>query len=159
VTHSRYWQGDAFRAPRGLHWLDADIALAPQHRPLYEAIAERTPADARFLVPPGQSQFRLQARRAIFVDWKCAPMRGDEALEWQRRMLLAMGLPEFPARGYGLPRAADNAYLSRPLAELAQLARTQKLTHLLAFRQPGRQPPGLKHLFDSGRYAVYEVLP
>ena len=159
VVHTPLWQGDKFVRPRGLHFLDGSIHLDAPLRPLFAQIREQTPADARFLVPPGQSQFRLQARRAIFVDWKCAPMKGDEALEWQRRMLLAMGLPSFPARGYALPRAADAAYHARPLAELAALARAEGLTHILVRRQPGPTPSDLQRVFDSGPFVVYALLP
>lgn len=158
VTHSTYWQGAAFKPARGLHFLDGHIAIEARDRPLYRAIRQRTPHAARFLIPPGQSQFRMHARRAVYVDWKCAPMRGDEALEWQRRMLATMGLPSFPARGYSLPRAADRAYFARPLPELAALARRENLTHLLTFRRRGEAPPGLELVLESGRYAVYAVL-
>jgi hypothetical protein len=105
------------------------------------------------------NQFRLGARRSVFVDWKCAPMRGDEALEWQRRMLLALGMSSFPAQGYQLPRAADTAYLVRPLAELAALARSQQLTHVLALNTAGALPPGTRRVLRSGRYAVFALQP
>ncbi|MET0389847.1 MAG: DUF6798 domain-containing protein [Polyangiales bacterium] len=159
VVHSAYWLGPRFVAPRGLHFLDGQIVVEPRTRPLYAAIRERTAPDARFLVPPSHSQFRLQARRAIFVDWKCTPMKGDEALEWQRRMLLAMGVTEFPARGYGLPRAADIAYNARSLIELAELARREGLTHVLARRERRPVPPSLRRSFESGGYVVYELVP
>jgi hypothetical protein len=158
VTHSRYWQGAQFVAPRGLHLLDGPIALTTAPRPLYTAIRERTPADARFLAPPGHSQFRLQARRALFVDWKCAPMKGAEALEWQRRMLAAMGATSFPAVGYELPRAADAAYAAQPLEALAQLARRENLTHVLVRSDERPPPPSLRRLFTSGAYVVYAVV-
>jgi hypothetical protein len=157
VVHRPVWFGDKLVRPRGLHFMDGQIALTTPLRPLYAQIREQTPTDARFLVPPGQSQFRLQARRAIFVDWKCAPMKGDEALEWQRRMLLAMGTPSFPARGYALPRAADAAYNARPLADLAELARREGLTHILVRRHAGSTPNRLQHVFDSGPFVVYAL--
>jgi hypothetical protein len=159
VTHSRLWQGAQFRAPRGLHWLDGHIEIAAAVRPLYQAVREQTPQDARFLIPPGMSQFRLGARRSIFVDWKCAPMRGDEAVEWQRRMLLALGMSSFPAQGYQLPRAADAAYFARPVSQLIELARREQLTHVLTSRSDRPAPPGSQRVFQSGRYAVYQLQP
>ena len=141
-----------------LHFLDAPIQIEPQLRKLFQVVRERTPADARFLIPPGQNQFRLHARRSVFVDWKCAPMKGDEALEWKRRMLLAMGTPDFPARGYELPRVADNLYYVRPLSELASLARTERLTHVLARRSnAGSSDATLRKLFTVGDYVIYEL--
>jgi hypothetical protein len=159
VTHTRLWQGDAFKPPRGLHWLDAKIELSAPLRPLYQALREQTPNDARFLIPPGMSAFRLAARRSVFVDWKCAPMRGDEALEWQRRMLLALGMSSFPAQGYQLPRAADAAYFARPVSELIALARQQQLTHVLTARTNIPTPPGTQRVLQSGRYSVYQLFP
>jgi hypothetical protein len=142
--------------PRGLHWFDARIELLPPVRALHALVRERTPQTARFLIPPGQSSFRLEARRSVFVDWKCTPMKGDEALEWQRRMLLAMGADAFPAIGYALPRAADAAYNARPLRELSLLARTENMTHVLA-RNRRESEPTLHPLFSSGGYTIYEL--
>jgi len=144
-------------AARTFHLFDAPIALTTPVRKLYADIRARTPHDARFLVPPGHSQFRLQARRAIFVDWKCTPMKGDEALEWQRRMLLAMGTSQFPARGYELPKAANQGYEAQPLASLADLARREGLSHVLTRRREHTLPPGLHRVLESGGYVVYEL--
>jgi hypothetical protein len=149
---------DASGPAPGLHFLDARIEIEPQLRKLFSMVRERTPQGARFLIPPGQNQFRLHARRAVFVDWKCAPMKGDEALEWQRRMLRVMGTDDFPARGYELPRVADALYYARPLQELTALARAEGLTHLLVRRSNLTQPdPGLHKLFSVGEYVVFEL--
>jgi hypothetical protein len=159
VTHTQLWQGAAFRAPRGLHVLDAEIEIAPKVRKLYAWVRERTPYSARFLIPPGMSQFRMQARRAVFVDWKCAPMKGDEALEWQRRMLLSMGASSFPARGYALPRAADALYYQRPLSALLNLARAEHLTHLLVRSSARANEPGVQQVFSLGDFRVFALKP
>jgi len=159
AVHSPLWLAERFVPPRGLHFLDGTIQLSAPLRNLHAQVRAQTPADARFLIPPGQSQFRMHARRAVFVDWKCAPMKGDEALEWQRRMLLAIGAEQFPVRGYALPRAADAAYHARPLAMLAELARRERLTHILARRRAEPLPPGVQRVFDSGPYSVYALQP
>lgn len=160
VVRTPLWQGAQFRPPRGLHFLDAPVVLESRARALFTQIRAGTPEDARFLIPPGLNPFRMHARRAIFVDWKCTPMKGDEALEWKRRMLLAMGTSDFPARGYDLPRAADRAYNARPLRELAALARSEGMTHVLVRgRRSGeeRAQSGLRKLFDVSDYGVYEL--
>jgi hypothetical protein len=158
VARTPLWDGRGFVRWPGLHWLDAHIELDPPRRALFSLVRTQTPEAARFLIPPGQQLFRLHARRAVFVDWKCAPMKGDEALEWQRRMLLAMGTSSFPARGYDLPRAADALYNARPLAELAALARKEKLTHLLVrAARNAERVPGLRKLFSVGDFVVYEL--
>lgn len=161
VVRTPYWQGAAFVPPRGLHWLDGQVRLETPPRYLYAWIREHTPNDARFLIPPGQSSFRMHARRSIFVDWKCAPMKGDEALEWKRRMLAAMGTNKIPTRGYMLPRAADVAYAARPLSDLSQLARSENMTHILARGRASRasaQAAGLRVMFEHGGYVVYEIV-
>lgn len=159
VTHSQLWQGARFKPPRGLHLLDARIELAAPASAFYRALRAHTPNDARLLIPPGMNQLRMGARRSVFVDWKCAPMRGDEALEWQRRMLAAMGTSSFPAQGYALIRAANAAYLARPLPELIALARREHLTHVLTRATDSAPPPGTQRVLRSGRYALYELVP
>jgi hypothetical protein len=105
-------------------------------------------------------EFRMQARRAMFVDWKCAPMKGDEALEWKRRMLAAMGTRRFPARGYRLRYEADRLYGERPLSELADLARREHQTHLVTPRSKLRErAPGLKRLLTGRDFVLYAVFP
>jgi hypothetical protein len=122
---------------------------------LHRWVREQSPADARFLVPPGFIDFRLHARRAIFVDWKCTPMRGDELVEWRRRMLAAMGTTRFPAVGYALRHGSTRAYERQPLERLAALARREGLTHVIA--RPAAPAPGLTPLERVGRFQVYRL--
>ncbi len=142
------------------HLLGRRIELRATQRELYEHIRKWTPSDARFLVPPGLIDFRIAARRAVFVDWKCAPMRGDEALEWKRRMLAAMGTRDFPIRGYQLRRAADALYGARPLAELAALARAEGMTYFIAATSKYRErAPFASRVFGDRLYTVYALEP
>jgi hypothetical protein len=118
------------------------------------------PEDARILIPPGMFEFRMRARRSVYVDWKCAPMKGDEASEWKRRMLDAMGASEFPARGYALPLRADALYYARPLSDLVELARREGLTHVLIRKsQLGRSAQGAAIAFMWGPYAMMKLTP
>jgi hypothetical protein len=72
--------------------------------------------------------------------------------------LLVMGTATFPARGYDLPRTDDGLYYARPLAELAALARKERLTHLLVrANHTAERVAGLRRLFSVGDYVVYEV--
>jgi hypothetical protein len=127
---------------------------------LYEKTQAQTPNDARILIPPGLFEFRMRARRAVYVDWKCAPMKGDEASEWKRRMLAAMGTSDFPARGYALPGRSDALYYARPLAGLVELARREGMTHLLVRKsQVGRSPAGATLAFTWGPFAMLKLAP
>ncbi|HEX7477896.1 MAG TPA: DUF6798 domain-containing protein [Polyangiales bacterium] len=158
VAHAR--ADDSWTTAQGLRSLRAPIHVERPDRPLFAAIRARTPHDARILAPAGMIDLRLLARRAVFVDWKCAPMKGDEAREWQRRMLAAMGTRVFPATGYALRTQADRLYWRRPLPELAALARREGMTHVIAARGRGAErQAGVRLVFTDGPYAVYELAP
>lgn len=114
---------------------EIDLAPAPGRsklRKLHTHARLHTPPGSAFLVPPHMVEFRLAARRAVYVDFKAAPMRGDEALQWQARMFAAMGHDDYPAAGYALRYAAGRAYAERPLAELVALARAEGLDYVVA---------------------------
>ena len=136
---------DATRV-RGIHRASA----------LYSWIQKHTPEDALFLVPPGMDDFRLQARRGIFVDWKCCPMKGEEIAEWARRMNAVMGTKTMPAAGYALHRVAMNRYTHRSLDALAALARREGLGYIIAKRVP-KTPSDLEKLISKSGWAVYRV--
>jgi hypothetical protein len=51
-----------------------------------ESIRRHTPADAVFLVPPGEQEFRLLAQRAIVVNYKAVPQLSMEMDQWQKRL-------------------------------------------------------------------------
>jgi hypothetical protein len=158
VPLGQTWTGARVRAARSFHFADRRIELDAPDRDVYRKARESTPGDARFLIPPGLFEFRIRARRSVFVDWKCAPMKGDEAFEWKRRMLLAMGTSDFPARGYALPLRADAAYYARPLSELIDLARREGLSHVLVHRsQLTKSLSGAHIAFTSGPFAALEL--
>lgn len=165
VPNPRVPQAYALRWEGVIQKWSAFMPVDIEHRPrygrhwaVYNWIRNHTPATSVFLVPPGLSDFRMQARRGIFVDWKCCPMRGDEALEWQRRMLAVMGTQRFPAKGYALYSAASGRYLFRPLPALAALARSEGLTHVMTSqRHINPAGTGLKKLVTLSGFTVYEV--
>jgi hypothetical protein len=159
VPLGQTWTGARLRPARSFHFMDRSIELDAPDRDVYRKARESTPDDARFLIAPGLFEFRMRARRSVFVDWKCAPMKGDEAFEWKRRMLAAMGMSDFPARGYALPLRADAAYYARPLPELIELARREGLTHVLVRKsQLAKSLSGAKIVFTSGPFAGLALL-
>ncbi|HKU43497.1 MAG TPA: DUF6798 domain-containing protein [Polyangiales bacterium] len=152
------WTGARLRPAHAFHFADRRLALDPPDRDIYAKTRELTPHDARILIAPGLFEFRMRARRSVFVDWKCTPMKGEEASEWKRRMLAAMGTDDFPARGYALPLAADAAYYARPLGDLVALARREGMTHLLVRKtQLRRAMHGAEIVFTSGSFAALRV--
>jgi hypothetical protein len=148
------WVSAEGRGPR----LSA-IVIRPELKLLHQLVRAKTPPDARFLIPPSLIDFRLAARRAVFVDWKCAPMRGDELLEWKRRMLLVMGTPDFPMTGYALRKGSDRLYEARSPAVLTAVARSEKLTHVVLSRHHRQvHKQGGELIGKEGHWAVYRVL-
>lgn len=136
---------------------DGDKIEGKKHPlPILSWIDRHAPRDAVFLVPPGMDNFRLEAKRAIFVDWKCCPMKGDEIAEWARRMNAAMGTKRLPAKGYALHRAANLRYAKRSLASLADLAKKEGMTHILA-KDSRTVPDTLKKLVTKSGWSVYRV--
>jgi hypothetical protein len=129
-----------------------------RHKAIYRWISENVPNDAVFLIPPGNNDFRFTAKRAAFVDWKCCPMKGEEILEWKRRMLAAMGTKTFPAKGYRLYSVSNKRYLSRSLSSLAATARREGITHILAKTQRGADEAGLAPLKALGSWTIYRVV-
>ena len=154
-----------------LHWEKATkkwatIYSVDEHRILgkrptkaiYRWVADNTPKDAVFLIPPGNDDFRFSTRRAVFVDWKCCPMKGEEIREWERRMLAAMGTRRFPATGYRLYPVSNKYYLSRTLVALATLARKEGISHIMTKQKKGFESAGLKPLVTRDGWTVYMVL-
>jgi hypothetical protein len=92
--------------------------LTPAERSLF-AWAGRTHADARFLVPPDMSTFRLWAGRAIVAEWKSTPILPAQLIEWYRRVDAVAGgtgptTMDEAAAGY---RALERPHLSWLLTE------------------------------------------
>lgn len=152
------WTGARVREAKSFHFGGRFVMWAPQQSELYTRAQLATPNDARVLIPPGLFEFRMRARRSVYVDWKCTPMKGDEASEWKRRMLETMGVADFPARGYALPLRANALYYARPLSDLVVLARREGLTHVLVRKsQLGPSVPGVAVAFTFGPYAMMKL--
>lgn len=65
----------------------------PSRSQLYEWIRTSTPESAVFAIPPSWKDFRLNARRAIVVDYKGMPLNSrPDMLEWAVRMHALAGL-------------------------------------------------------------------
>jgi hypothetical protein len=148
---------DDARRVRGLR-LSA-IQLYPRPRGIFTKARALTPHDAKFLIPPSLIGFRLQAGRAVYVDWKCIPMKGEEVLEWQRRMFAVLGVSEFPGRGYDLREIADELYFRRSLDDLAALARAEGLDYVVAGKEMQETfGMGMQRVYSAGRFRVFRVL-
>ena len=126
---------------------------------------DHLPPSSRFIVPPGEKEFRLWSRRAVAFNRAASPYHAVGLLDWSVRFRAHVGFhgtsTDF-ARAYlagrhKLERAYDEM---APEAKVA-LARSQGATHILE-RTPGngRSPvfhPGCDLLIQFEDYAIYQI--
>jgi hypothetical protein len=83
--------------------------------------AERTSADAVFVLPPSYSSFRSHARRAIVVNYAAFPFEPQDAVEWYERIKGLVGTDTLRG-GRGLVSRLDSLYDARTAAEWTRFA-------------------------------------
>jgi hypothetical protein len=141
--------------------VDAVRADPPDYIALAKWARKNTPVDAIFLVPPQEQSFRLNARRAIVVNFKNVPQLGAELPEWRDRLQKTLGLSDLMTlpRGMGKTLNAMGArYASLPPEQLAQTARLYKAAYLVTSGEADAPPEsGLGFMYQSGRYRLYHV--
>jgi hypothetical protein len=92
------------------HSLAARTALPTGYaQALIAWVHTETAADAVFIVPPELEWFRLNVGRPVLVDWKSHPYRGDEVIEWHRRIAQSKRIMETFCRTGQLPVEAAEA--------------------------------------------------
>jgi hypothetical protein len=116
-------------------WIDEPGDRSAETQRLYApraalaaCLRESTDADAVFLVPPDQVEWRIDMERAIFVDVKAFPFKGHDILEWYRRMNLILQQP-VPA-----PFAAGeitSAYRKLTAVQVTDLAKSEGLDYFV----------------------------
>jgi hypothetical protein len=120
---------------------------------------EHTPRDAVFLVPPGETSFRLRARRAIVVNFKAVPQLSGELPAWRDRMRDVLALEDLTSlpRGYAETlRAIDARYASLPQAVLVAAAKTYGARFVVT---PARLDARVAFVSPNGRYFLYDLRP
>lgn len=135
------WRRDAFGA-----------AETPAAASLFAWCRERTPPDAVFVIPPDLASFRLQARRAIVVDWKCMPLMPSDQLAWIRR--------HERQAGRTILRESDAiaGYATLDTARAHSLADEFRVTFaVIDLRQHLGDLSGTRRLFQNDRYAVHAI--
>jgi len=58
----------------------------PQYNAMCDWARQHTPANAIFIVPPNEQDFRLRAERAIVVNFKAVPQLSGELPQWRDRL-------------------------------------------------------------------------
>jgi hypothetical protein len=119
-----------------------------------------TPADARFIGPPGPTTFRLWSQRNLAFNRAGSPYHAEGLADWASRFRDHVGFvgtnAEF-VRAYLRDRhGVERRYDALPPAEKAALAARQGAGYVLA-SAPGAGGGPLVPLHVEGRYAVYRV--
>jgi hypothetical protein len=123
---------------------------------------ERTHRDAVFLVPPSEESFRTSARRAIVVNFKGVPQLSSELGAWRERLCRVLDVPNLD----GLPRgrfdraveAIARRYDELPPEHLRDAARDYGARYVVTRREVAFPPPA-RHVFESGRFHLYDLDP
>jgi hypothetical protein len=119
-----------------------------------------TPIDAIFLVPPQETDFRLYAQRAIVVNFKHVPQLSGEIIQWERRLLDVLGVPDvsgFPHDYTKTLAAIGTLYEDRPAADLFAVAEKYGARYIVVDHSLGA-PFGGAVVFhgEDNRYFVYD---
>jgi hypothetical protein len=119
---------------------------------LYAWIHAHTPKDAVFLSPPEVEGFRLNAERAIVVDWKTPPFLPKEVLEWHHR------LTEVAGRRVGSLGDATNGYRELDAKRVETLRSKYNIRYVVT-RVGSRVANASAYapVFQSGAYVVLDA--
>lgn len=141
-----------FLARMGLHRKDR---LGPppsvEDAALYEW-CRSTPAGTQFVVPPDLAGFRLNAGRAVVIDWKCMPILPADTLTWYRRLVDEAGV-RFTSMGQCLA-----GYRALDAARAEVLAERYRAEYVVT--RPGEHVgalDGFPVAFSSPAWRVYRI--
>jgi hypothetical protein len=123
---------------------------------------DHTPADSRFIGPPGPKNFRLWSRRSLAFNRSCSPYHAAGLAEWFGRFQDHVDLhvpPSAFVRRYVAGRHEIEArYDSLDETGLAALACRQGADHVIASTSLRGQRIRLNPLHTEGAYTVYKLI-
>jgi hypothetical protein len=121
-----------------------------------------TPADSRFIGPPGPKTFRLWSRRSLAFNRSCSPYHAAGLADWFGRFQDHVDLhvpPSVFVRRYVAGRHEIEArYDLLDETGLAALARRQGADHVIASTSLRGEGLRLKPLHTEGAYTVYRLI-
>lgn len=122
---------------------------------------DHTPKDAIFLVPPSEQAFRLEARRAIVINFKGIPQMSAQMATWRDRLQDILQMPDLMRLPEPFDRtldAIDRRYETRSDDHLIAVARKYDARYIIVAHRFGPAHDGqLIHTSDSGRYFLYDL--
>ena len=122
-----------------------------QERSLYNWVKNSDPT-SKFLIPPGLGNFRLNAERAIIVDWKSTPYLPDELIEWYERIQDVSG--EKNITSY---LDVKKGYLNLDLQRLKFLKEKYSITHAVLLESQNSIKHNLPVIFNNEKYHVIDL--
>ncbi len=146
-------------------WLGLNLIPTddPQYVEMTHWVRDHTPTDALFMVPPDEQSFRLEARRAIYINFKgVAQLRGEIGI-WRDRLREVLDLDDL----WTLPQPFDQTlkaigqrYESLPAAHLIAVARKNDIRYILIAHPLSDPDAGeLIHRSSGGKYFLYDLHP
>ena len=118
--------------------------------PVYTWARSETPADTLWVVPPDWKDFRLNAKRAIVVDWSATPAYAADVVEWQRRMRDITGLTEMRTADQ-----VDAAYREMNCDRVTHLQQTYGIDYVAA--DVSAQLPCAIQVYADGAFGVWKL--
>lgn len=145
------------------------LDFIPEDPPEYVEMAhwarEHTPKDAIFLVPPNEQSWRLDALRAVVVNFKAIPQTAAEMPGWKQRMVDVTGVADLPSLAGTFSSTLSKLgeiYESRPEAELVAVAKKYGCRYIVTTRKLNAMtqvyPPLQEAQTDASvRYRLYDL--
>jgi hypothetical protein len=123
----------------------------PREEAVLCAWAATTPESSVFLIPPQFENFRLNARRAVVVDFKSTPVNPGQLLEWYRRLCLVCGRDD--VKGFA---DAVTGYAELDPSRLADIEAKHRVDYIVVTDgQPFAGAQGWLPVFGTEAVRVY----
>ena len=130
---------------------------APDYKGLCNYTRTHTPADAIFLVPPEEQEFRLLARRAIVINFKGVAQLSSELGEWRDRLCRVLDIPSLSVLPHHFDQVFDamaKRYEELPPDHLRKVAGEYHARYIVT-THPFPAPAVAD--FESGRFHLYDL--
>lgn len=130
----------------------ANDAIEPAIKDISNYVRRSTSADAVFLTPPDFGIFRLTAKRAIVVDFKCVPFQDIFIKEWRERLWECYG--DVKKSDTAAAREMDRLYVSITDEKISYIAKKYKASHAVLYKET---PSDFPVLFQNDTYKIIEI--
>ena len=113
---------------------------------------ENIPEDAVFLTPPMLGRFRIEARRAIVVDFKSFPFQDWAMVEWKERLLDCYG--KVKNTGFPAAQEMDELYKNITKEKILFVAKKYEISYAILYKET---PSEFPTVFENDSYKIVNV--